>query len=168
MGGRLAHFLEQWRKLTNNKWVLSVVPAAESFDPSKHLCTHDLEFTPEGIILSVRWSKVIQYRERILHIPIHKIKDSPFCPSTSLLGLTIECPAGGTPVPLFRFLSPDGLVLVLSQSIFIRKLKSCLSATGVPEDKYSGHSLRCGGASFALQCGLPVSLIKLKGDWNSL
>ena len=126
-----------------------------------------MEFTPEGVILSVRLSKVIQYRERILHIPLPKIKNSPFCPSTSLLGLTTECPAARTPVPLFRFLAPDGSLQVLSQSIFIRELKSCLSAIGVPEDKYSGHSLRRGGASFALQCGLPVNLIKLQGDWNS-
>ena len=80
-----------------------LIQSTESFDPSKHLCAHDVEFIPEGVILSIRWSKVIQYRECILHIPLPKIKDSPFCPSTSLLGLTIECPAGSTPVPLFRF-----------------------------------------------------------------
>ena len=40
-------------------------------------------------------------------------------------------------------------------------------SNSVPEDKYSGHSLRHGGSSFALQCGLPVNLVKLQGDWNS-
>ena len=33
--------------------------------------------------------------------------------------------------------------------------------------KYSGHSFRRGGASFALQCGLPIDLIKVHGDWHS-
>ena len=85
-----------------------LIQSLESFDLSKHLCAHDVEFTPEGVILSVRQSEVIQYRERILHTPLPKIKNFPFCPSTSLLGLTTECPAAGTPVPLFRFLAPDG------------------------------------------------------------
>ena len=115
-----------------------LIQSPESFDPSKYLCAHDVEFTPEGVILSVRWSKFIQYRERILHIPLPKIKNSPFCPCTSLLGLSSECPAAGTPVPLFRFLAPDGSLQVLSQSIFIRKLKSCLSAIDVPEVTVSG------------------------------
>lgn len=34
-------------------------------------------------------------------------------------------------------------------------------------DRYSGHSLRRGNATFALQCGLPVDLIKIQGDWKS-
>ena len=32
--------------------------------------------------------------------------------------------------------------------------------------KYSGHSLRRGGASFALLLGLPIDLIKIQ-DWRS-
>ena len=47
------------------------------------------------------------------------------------------------------------------------KLRECLKALGYPADKYSGHSFRRGGASFALQCGLPTDLIKLQGDWSS-
>lgn len=37
----------------------------------------------------------------------------------------------------------------------------------IPHDKYSNHSFRRGGASYALHCGLPVDLIKLQGDWKS-
>ena len=144
-----------------------LIQSPESFDPSRHLCAHDVEFTPEGVILCVRWSKIIQYRERTLHIPLPKINNSPFCPSTALLGLTLECPSGPTPAPLFRYISPDKSVSVLTQLGFVRKLKHCLAAVGIPGEKYSGHSFRRGGASFGLQCGLPVNLIKIQGDWNS-
>ena len=144
-----------------------LIQSPELFDPSKHLCVHDVEFTPQGVVLAIRWSKVIQYRERTLHVPLPKISNSPFCPSTSLLGLCNECSGSPTPAPLFRYKSPEGLLSVLTQALFIRKLKACLSALGIPPDKYSGHSFRRGGASFALQCGLPISLIKVQGDWNS-
>ena len=100
-------------------------------------------------------------------MPLPKINNSPFCPSTSLLGLCNECSGIPTPAPLFRYISPDRLLSVLTQALFIQKLKACLSTLGIPPDKYSGHSFRWGGASFALQCGLPISLIKAQRDWNS-
>ena len=52
------------------------------FDPLRHLCASDVEFTQEGAVLTVRWSKVIQFKERILHIPLPRIQNSPFCPSS--------------------------------------------------------------------------------------
>lgn len=56
-----------------------LVPSPPQFNPSKHLCTSDVSFHPMGATLSVRWSKTIQYRQRILHIPLPHITGSPFC-----------------------------------------------------------------------------------------
>ncbi|MEW8544996.1 MAG: hypothetical protein AB2693_15840, partial [Candidatus Thiodiazotropha sp.] len=137
------------------------------FDPSRHLCANDIQFTTTGAVLKVRWSKVIQFRERTLHIPLPKIPNSMFCPSTALLMLTLEnsrCPA---PVPLFRYRLAGADNIPLTYKQFTAKLNSCLSASGIHASKYSGHSFRRGGATFALQCGLPVNLIKLQGDWSS-
>lgn len=137
------------------------------FDPSRHLCASDIQFTPEGAVLKVRWSKVIQFRERTLHIPLPKISNSMFCPSTALLMVALEnspCPA---PVPLFRYRLAGADNIPLTHKQFTDKLHSCLSACGIQASKYSGHSFRRGGAIFALQCGLPVNLIKLQGDWSS-
>ena len=55
----------------------------------------------------------------------------------------------------------------LTCSEFVCKLKECLSLIGLDTSKYSGHSFRRGGATIALQCGLPVDLIKVQGDWRS-
>ena len=60
------------------------------FDPRKHLCADDVWFTPDGAILTVCWSKVIQFQEKVLHIPVPKIRNSPFCPSTALLRMSFE------------------------------------------------------------------------------
>ena len=38
---------------------------------------------------------------------------------------------------------------------------------GVPPDLYGTHSFRRGGASFALEAGVPLDTISLLGDWKS-
>lgn len=82
-----------------------LVPSHMLFDPKRHICASDVQFTPDGAILTVRWSKVIQFRERVLHIPLPKIIDSPFCPSNALLRVTLEKPQCSTPIPLIRYCS---------------------------------------------------------------
>lgn len=137
------------------------------FDPSRHLCAGDVQFTPEGAILKVRWSKVIQFRERTLYIPLPKIPNSPFCPSAALLMVTLGNQPCPRPVPLFRYHFGGADNVPLTHSQFTQKLHASLSACGIQAAKYSGHSFRRGGATFALQCGLPINLIKLQGDWSS-
>ena len=143
-----------------------LIPALEVFDPSRHLCASDAKFISDGVILSVRWSKVIQFRERNLQIPLPHIPNSAFCPSNALLGMFIECPPPSGPVPLFRY-KENFSCLPLTQALFTKRLHEVLQSLGFPPDKYSNHSFRRGGASFALNCGLPVDLIKLQGDWKS-
>lgn len=137
------------------------------FDPAKNLCASDINFTLEGAVLTVRWSKVIQFRERILQIPLPKIPSSPFCPSTALLQLTLESPSCSRPTPLFRYTWMGASNVPLTHKQFTDKLQACLGLVGLDASKYSGHSFRRGGASFALQCGLPIDLIKVQGDWRS-
>ena len=143
-----------------------LIPSLTAFDPTRHLCATDIDFTTLGVVLTVRWSKVIQFRERRLLIPLPHIPNSVFCPSLALLLLTLECPAPPTPAPLFRY-KDQSATSALTQSAFTFKLRHCLTALGYPADKFTGHSFRRGGASFALQCGLPSDLIKLQGDWSS-
>lgn len=143
-----------------------LIPSPDLFDPSRHLCASDIEFAVEGVTLSIRWSKVIQFRERILHIPLPRIANSFLCPSNALLKMCLECPTPSYPVPLFRY-KEGGKVLPLTQTVFTSQLHKKLETLGFPAEKYSGHSFRRGGASYALQCGLPVDMIKLQGDWSS-
>lgn len=144
-----------------------LVPSHLLFDPARNLCADDVHFTLTGAVLTVRWSKVIQFKERILHIPLPKIPDSPYCPSTALLQLTLESPPCALPVPLFRYTWLGASNVPLTQHQFTEKLKTCLAGLGLDSSQYSGHSFRRGGAQFALQCGLSIELIKLQGDWRS-
>ena len=137
------------------------------FDPNRNLCSDDLKFNLDGAVLSVRWSKVIQFKEPVLHIPLPKIPNSPYCPSTALLRLTLESPPCPFPVPLFRYTWMGALNVPLTHRQFTDKLRACLNRVGLDASKFSGHSFRRGGAQYALQCGLPVDLIKVQGDWRS-
>ena len=57
-----------------------LVQSPQLFDPCRHLCSSDAQFTTQGVVLTVRWSKVIQFREKILKIPLPHIPNSVFVP----------------------------------------------------------------------------------------
>ena len=137
------------------------------FDPKRSLCTGDVQYHLDGAVLTVRWSKVIQFQERILQIPLPRIPGSPLCPSTALLRLSLENPKCTNPTPLFCYTWMGASYVPLTQKQFSDKLRDCLTRIGLNSSEYSGHSLRRGGATYALRCGLPIDLIKIQGDWRS-
>lgn len=143
-----------------------LIPAVGKFDPSRHLCRSDVHLSKSGAVISVRWSKSIQYRQRTLQVPLPRMAASPFCPSAALLLVLTQLPAQGSQSPLFCYPAPSG-AKPLTYSTFVGYLRHCLTKLGLDPSKYSGHSLRRGGASFALQCGVPTEWIKLQGDWAS-
>ena len=143
-----------------------LIPSQVQFYPAKHLCVSDVQFSPHGAVLSVRWSKTIQYRQKVLNIPLPLIAGSPFCPSSALMLCTGLIPKQDKPLPLFSFPTING-TLPITYAAFITHLRLCLRKIGFNPSLYSGHSFRRGGASFALQCGIPAEWIKLQGDWSS-
>lgn len=143
-----------------------LIPSLDQFDPKKHLCRSDVQFFSTGAIILVRWSKTIQFQERTLHIPLPHITKSPFCPSGALLICLRMIPDLPEPSPLFCYTSSTG-VKPITHAGFTAFLRKCLHKLGFDPALYSGHSFRRGGASFALQCGLPADMIKLQGDWSS-
>ena len=47
------------------------------------------------------------------------------------------------------------------------EIRAALQAAGVPDSGYSGHSFRIGAATTAALNGVPDSLIKTMGRWQS-
>ena len=67
----------------------NVLPASlSSFCPGKHLARQDFSLAPQGLpyglVVNLRWSKTIQYRERTLLCPLPKLSGHPLCPVTAL------------------------------------------------------------------------------------
>ena len=63
--------------------------------------------------------------------------------------------------------SGSGHATPITHPAFTAKLRKVLSQADLPASKFSGHSFRRGGATFAFRCGAPVELISLQGDWSS-
>lgn len=66
----------------------------------------------------------------------------------------------------FRYIE-NGKTWILTHDCFTTLLKNSLSSAGVDASKYSGHSFRSSGATFAFECGVSPILIKAQGDWLS-
>ena len=143
-----------------------LIQSSHKFDPSKHLCLSDVQFRSTGAVLSVRWSKTIQFRQKVLYVPLPHIENSPFCPSSALMLCTSLVKPQTKHIPLFSFPSPHG-IQPITYPVFLTHLRLCLRKMGLNPSLFSGHSFRCGGASFALPCGIPADWIRLQGDWAS-
>jgi integrase len=117
--------------------------------------------------VSIRWSKTIQFRERTLIIPLPILPNlHPLCPSWAIINYFKLTP--GAPPLGPAFIVPQGVASSpLTYPTFIKSLNLSLNKSGINSSEYSGHSFRRGGASWALQAGLPSDVIQLLGDWKS-
>lgn len=140
--------------------------AVSNFDPTKQLCRGDLSFHPGGILLTIKWSKTIQYRERVHQIPLPYIAGHPLCPVTALYTLLRLGPNLPPSTPLFAFPNLTGIT-VLTRPIFDRQLHRHLTGCGLDTAQYSGHSFRRGGATWAFEAGLPGEMVQVLGGWAS-
>ena len=143
-----------------------ICSSLSSFDPSKHLRRKDITFTTDFMTVSIRWSKTIQFKDRILKLPLPRIQEHVLCPvqaTFKAFSMTPNAP-------------PDGPAFVISQSaqpvpltvkIFIETVRRALVSSGFDGKQFAGHSFRRGGASHAYQCGISTETIKNIGDWRS-
>ncbi len=70
---------------------------------------------------------------------------------------------GNTVGPLFVFENGDPL----SRHRLVTQLRQALSAAGIDQSKYCGHSFRIGAATAAAAAGMEDSTIQLLGRWQS-
>ena len=144
----------------------NLVPDVPSgFNPEKNLVREDIRITDDALWVTFRWSKTIQYGQRSLTIPVRDIPGSPLCPRWAYTEMIKRIPArSNQPAFLLRTAQGD---LPYSYWDWMRQLKASIAATGRDETKFSTHSFRRGGATFAYDAGVPVEAIKLMGDWAS-
>lgn len=136
------------------------------FDEDKHLQKKDIEVGEDWVKVTARWSKTNQFKERVAVIPIVRTKGSIFD-----LGIYWQAYAkrdkGEGASPAFGIPNKWGGRTAMTHNWFGKRLKEVLTEAGVEAWKYSGHSFRSGGATFAFECGLPMEIIKMQGDWRS-
>ena len=151
----------------------NALPASlNSFCPGKHLHVARQDFSlapqglPYGLVVNLRWSKTIQYRERALLCLLPKLPGHPLCPVTALAAAFALDPLPHREGPAF-WLSHIGVWKPLTYPTFLTRFRTLLSALGRDPASFAAHSFRRGGASWAFAQGLPGEFIKILGDWRS-
>ena len=137
-----------------------------AFNAEIHLTRNNLYITPLGYYLSVNWSKTNQFRERKVTVPLPYLHNHPLCPAKAITNLLALHPHAPLQSPLFCCPVPDGTA-ILTQAQFVARLRGTLATLGFPPERYSGHSFRRGGATWAFAAGVPGELIQIMGDWRS-
>ena len=145
----------------------SNVMAPESgFDPLKHLRRSDLHFTPQGLLLKIRWSKTTQFKEEVFTVPYPWEKGNPLCPTQAAFNavrLSPTAPPMGPALVVDRRENPTPL----SPALFINDVRAALRGSGEDLTTFAGHSFRRGGSTWAFQQDISVETIKLLGRWRS-
>ena len=134
-------------------------------DHAYFLKRQDVYFTASGAVLRVYRTKTIQFKQRVLDIPLPFIPNSILCPVTALKKYFCTVPELASS-PLFIVNHGRSLKPILAAH-FNRFFKSCITTVGLEPDNFSSRSFRQGGATFAFNCGAPTEFIKAQGDWRS-
>ena len=142
-------------------------PSKADFDTERHLSRADFQELEDCMVLSLKWAKTNQARERVVEVPIPKIQGSALCPVTAVklaFSMTQSASKSG---PAFLRCDKSGRLIPVQYQWFSRKLLGLVQACGLDKTQYGTHSLRRGGASWALKCGLSSEVVRILGDWHS-
>ena len=144
----------------------NLVPVStKKFDKSKQLCRGDVTVFPSFLIVKFRWTKTIQFGNRILKIPLLAYPSSKFCPVQAYKRMCNLNPCSSEDA-VFSYVN-KGKCLPITYSQFQNKLRELLCKIGMNPNLFSSHSFRRGGATLASQAGISPSSIQLMGDWKS-
>lgn len=134
-------------------------------DPLKCLKRKDIFVKHNILLVNFNWSKTIQFGERSLQIPLVRNTSSPLCPFTAYVSM---CDKFIVPDSASAFVvKKNGVLKPVTYNMFNAFLKKCITSIGLDAGKFSTHSFRRGGATWAFKCGVPSDLIQLQGDWKS-
>ena len=141
----------------------NLVPTSKAdLKNKKNLLRKNVTVHKEFILVSMNWTKTIQFGERILQTPLVKIPGSILCPISAYNVMCMKVRAKPED-PLFSL--PRGKCITYSN--FQKRLRELISKLHLNPDSYSSHSFRRGGSTTSFQAGVPSDLIQFQGDWRS-
>ena len=143
----------------------SILPSGKATPLHTILTRNRVNFSQQGLLITLLHTKTIQFGRRRLHIPLIR-HNSNLCPVRAYEQLLtfLDLEDSG---PAFVFLD-QGKPCWLTRSVFISTFRSVLGLGCVSNATFfTGHSFRRGGATWAFQAGIPGELIQICGDWVS-
>lgn len=142
--------------------------SSAAFNARINFTRSDFVLSHSQLLILVRWSKTIQLGQRTITVPLVAIPSSPLCPVAAVahvFSLTPDVPAN------FQALcwhdSASFATSIFTYRSFMACIKKVLTELGVPAHLYGTHSFRRGGATYALEAGVPLDSISILGDWKS-
>jgi integrase len=148
----------------------NLVPAdRSSIDLDMILTWGSIQRTDEGLIISVRKSKTIQFSQRIQKVPLASSPDKAVCPVEALDRLvTLYGPRTCTTwSPVFRLPSSNGSWTPMTKGDFIPFFRSRIKQMGLEPSRYSLHGYRHGGIQECLLAEGNLGLCQLTSDHAS-
>ena len=129
------------------------------------LTREDITFYKWGLMVRVRKSKTIQFKQKELLIPITKVKDDRLC-AVSWVKKHIEEMKAPPSAPLFLVPGPLG-PRPQTYKMYQDTLDLVCDRAGLKVADFSSHSLRRGGSTFLGMIGVSLEEIRTRGDWSS-
>ena len=119
--------------------------AANQFNPSKQLTKANFKIFHWGLLITIRWSKTDQFRERVVEIPLPNIPGSKFCPTAAVAhAFRLISSVSHRGSQAFNWVDSSQALYVLTYSSFVSKLRLHLSYLGLDPKLYASHSFRTG------------------------
>ena len=139
----------------------------DTFNPEHQFRRADINLMglDKAMMCKIRWSKTIQYKQKVLRLPVLPANNKAVCPVFWTHYIVNRIPAGPQD-PLLAVRIGNQLI-PLSANQLIYRIRKWLLLLGEEATAYSLHSIRRGGATFAYQADMEGEMIKLLGDWAS-
>ena len=125
----------------------------------------DVKVLDWGVVFTIGRTKTIQFKQRVLEIPVAKVIGHELC-MVKYLVLLLKYSGTGPGLPLLGWLE-KGKFVPAKYDWFMKKLKSLCGKLNL-EGKFGTHSFRHGGASTLSMLGMDLPGISKRGDWKSL
>lgn len=136
-----------------------------SFNQDENLLRRDFRMHNNILLVHIKWTKTLQYREKKLLIPVIPFADPEIDAVKCFHEMLSAVPATSL-APAFAVPTKQGLA-PLTYSQLSEKLKKWTKACQLDATKYTSHCLRRGGASWLDEQGVPESVIAVLGDWRT-
>ena len=144
----------------------NLVPDTQkAFDGAKQLTRESITVAANAVMVDVVWSKTLQFKEKVLNIPLIRLRNKAICPLYWLL-LMIQLNPASPSDPAFCYFR-NGKFMTLTYPRLVYWLRRWLIMANINPEGYTMHSFRRGGASFLFDVNIPGQIIKLLGNWAS-
>ena len=132
----------------------NLVPDTEVHQPKFQLSRADFTYFNNLLKVGVKWAKNLQFGERKLEVPIVRNMNLDICPVYWFLIMVTRVPVAPHH-DAFSYWKGCRLVPV-TYPMLTAQMRDWLLRAGENDRKFSLHSLRRGGASFAFEQNLPA------------